>query len=255
MLQLLWGFLIGLFAGILADSEAVKYWLIGKIFYRAFRRKRLIKVEPYLSNLFRCQSDGGLVAINGVSVRNQIPFVDLKECRIQIGHLGLTNVPWKNKYNKPLSAHSPGKKINLFEGTVGDLLDRYADRVYTYTQGPKAKISISSGVSREAEVLVEIRQKADLGNTPLSEIFSSGHGDYRLVHSEPFEGASSFKPVSLDPGWEGVLRIVSEKFGLIEAFNIKIPEHPDTRVSWGAKREVPEEFQDSWGYLSKIRIE
>lgn len=239
----------GFVVGTLAGSDYVRFLIWGRFFWAGLLRQPLISAEVVASQFFRCKD--GVVAINGIALQNNIPFVSLENCSVNIR--GVT-FPWRIQYNKYLSRNITGNKINLYDGSIEDLCNNLSKRIEKYARYQEARITLPKNTKRTVDVLIEIQRKKWEEGKPLHEIFESNKGKYHLAYAETMKGKTHLTPLTLDEGWNGYIGIFSDKLGLIESFEIEIPENTEKYVDWSSNKEIPEERTDGRGYPLRLKI-
>lgn len=197
------GAIIGIFSGLLVGSPWIRFKT--EKFFRDLFRRPILSVK-LISRIVYCKD--GFLLFHGLSLKNKMWFtnkIPLASCTapttlnwgILCKHIGTM---WND---------------NPESITIGEFRKKYSNCIIAQTQDEsKRKTDIYRGVGKTVYVIIEEIYIEDK-TIPLDE--SNEIGNFYL-------NSRNLMP-DLKIGWNQVLNVVSDDFGLIDYIKIKIPDN------------------------------
>ncbi len=227
-LGLLTGLISGLIATLIAGNPRLRF--------RAERAVRITLGRPLCSTSFSTWvnlcSDGDLVLLHCVDIKNSMWLNHVIPGAYLLSYGRFPNDSYAYKpciYFREHGLYGLDRTV-----TADELLKHYSAQIAPYAvDDPAKRIDVSNSVEKRIVALCEVTRRKDLsdsegGTAPLNAIHPVGRL-YAGVH-DPMPEVS--------PGDTWSISIISEEFGTVDAFFLRVPADLATQESLGDTREV-----------------
>ncbi len=212
------GLAIGIIATLIADNPHVRFFveknfrkLIGKTLISA----TLSSFTNYCSN--------GMFLIYCIELQNKMWFTP-QIPRVYLISEGVLDYD-SHAYKPFIYFRSRGISFDKFEYTMRQLLEEYSNRIVPYTpDNPNLSLSLSRKTPYRVVVLCELIERDD---SKQSKSLNASK-----VLGELYAAVSNPMPKTAPSAWWN-MRVLSEDFGLIDVFKIKIPEDLEEKEPLG----------------------